>query len=147
MDGPPRPLVIVVDTYVYISGTILSRGNPFKILDAWRRLAHILVTSELIIAEVERALRSPRIQDRYGVTGRDIARLLASPRTDALIVPGAQDVDGVSRDPDDDKVLACAMEAQADCIVTGDTDLLALGSHRGVEILSPREFLEPLEHR
>ena len=127
----------VLDTNVYVSGTILPRGTPFEILEAWRRQAYVLVTSEAIIAEIERVLCYPRIRDRYAVTEQDIERLVGSLRADALVVCGLYEVSGVSSDPDDDKFLACALEAQADCIVTGDPDLLALGRYQGIDILSP----------
>lgn len=147
MDEPTKsPFLqrVVLDTNVYVSGTILSRGTPFEVLEAWRQQAYILVVSEPILAEIERVLRYPRVRDRYGIAEQDIARLLASLRTDALFVPGDVEVSAVSSDPDDDKILACALEAQADCIVTGDPDLLTLGRYRGVEILKPHEFLERL---
>ena len=143
-DEAPSPLRVVLDTNVYVSGTILSRGAPFEILEAWRRQVYVLVTSKAIIAEIERALRYPHIRDRYAVTEEDVARLAASLRTDAVVVAGAYEVGNVSPDPDDDKFLACALEAQADCIVTGDADLLSLGCYQGVAILRPREFLERL---
>jgi uncharacterized protein len=47
-----------------------------------------------------------------------------------------------SRDPNDDHVLACALEAKANFIVTGDKDLLSLGEFEGVRIVTPRQFLE-----
>jgi putative PIN family toxin of toxin-antitoxin system len=50
----------------------------------------------------------------------------------------------VCRDPDDDIVLATALAGRADYIVTGDDDLLALKSHHGIRILSPRQFWEVL---
>ena len=47
----------------------------------------------------------------------------------------------VSRDPDDDHVLACAVSAKADRIVSGDNDLLTLKQHRGIAILTPAPAL------
>jgi len=49
-------------------------------------------------------------------------------------------VAGICRDPDDDAVLACAVESKADYLVTGDKDLLALGHYGKTKILTPREF-------
>ena len=50
-------------------------------------------------------------------------------------------------DPDDDMVLATAIAAQADVLISGDDDLLCLKSHQGIRILSPRRFLELLDGR
>lgn len=140
----PPLLRVVLDTNVYVSGTILARGTPFDILEAWRQQAYILLISEPIIDEIERVLRYPRIRDSYMVSEGDIERLIESLRADALVVPGAYAVRGVSADPDDDKFLSCALEAQADCIVTGDPDLLVLGCYQGIDILKPHEFLKRL---
>jgi len=137
-DEPPLLLRAVLDTNVYVSGTILSRGTPFEVLEAWRRQAYILVTSEAILVEIE---------DRYAVAEPDITRLVASLRADALIVPGDYPLTGVCADPDDDKFLACALEAQASCIVSGDPDLLDLSGYQGMAILKPHEFLERLRTR
>jgi uncharacterized protein len=58
-----------------------------------------------------------------------------------VITPSALDV-AVCRDPDDDNVLAAAVEASCDCIITGDKDLLVLHPYQAVAILSPRAFLD-----
>ena len=50
-------------------------------------------------------------------------------------------VDEVPTDPDDNRVLECALKADSDTIVTGDSDLLTLGGFRGIKIQSPSEFL------
>lgn len=132
----------VLDTNVYISGTILTRGIPFEILEAWRQQAYILITSKAIIAEIERVFHYPRIRQRYSITDQDVTRLIASLHTEALVVAGDYEVSGVSTDPDDDKFLACALEGQADYIVTGDPHLLNLKQYHGINILEPREFLQ-----
>jgi putative PIN family toxin of toxin-antitoxin system len=146
-------LRVVLDTIVHVSDTILSHGTPFEIVEAWRRQAYGLITSEAIIsdgiiAEIERVLYYPRIRDRYTVSEQDVERLVESLRADALVIPCHYEVSGVSLDPDDDKFLACALEAQADCIVTGDPDLaipiVDLGCYQGIDILKPREFWERL---
>jgi putative PIN family toxin of toxin-antitoxin system len=134
----------VLDTNVYVSATILSRGTPFEILEAWRRREYILVTSEAIIAEIERVLHYPRIRDRYAIDQDDMDRLIDSLRSDAWVIPNVSEIRDVSRDPDDNKFLACALDAQADCIVSGDPDLLDLGRYRGIDMLKPHEFLQRL---
>ncbi|MGE5807809.1 MAG: putative toxin-antitoxin system toxin component, PIN family [Nitrospirota bacterium] len=65
----------------------------------------------------------------------------------ALITEAAQDivahlkaVAGACRDKDDDNILACALEAGADYLVTGDKDLLQLKLFKGIRIIAPRDF-------
>lgn len=48
----------------------------------------------------------------------------------------------IANDPDDDKFLACAVAAKASAIISGDPHLLALGSYRGIRIMTPVQFLE-----
>ena len=140
----PPLLCAVLDTNVYVSATILTRGTPFEVLEAWRQQRYILATSEAIIAEIERVLRYPRIRDRYHIGEADIARLTASQCADALVTPGARVIPPTCSDPDDDKFLVCALEAGADCVVTGDPDLLTLETYEGIAILKPHEFLARL---
>ncbi len=138
-------LRVVLDTNVYVSSVILSRGTPFEILEAWRNQAYILITTEAIIAEIERVLQYRRIRDRYHITDEDSAQLIASLRADALVVPDSYTAYGICSDPDDDKFLACASIAQADYIVTGDPDLLILKRYEKTVILKPHEFLNRLQ--
>jgi len=135
----------VLDTNVYVSGTIIKRGTPFEGLQAWRRGAYQLVISEAIIAEIIRALNYPKLRDRFAITSDELQALALSLRTDALVSPGHYEVTAVSADPTDDKFLACALEAQADCVVTGDKHLLSLGQYQRIAILRPAEFLARLE--
>ena len=137
-------LMVVPDTNIFVSGTILSYGVPFEILRSWQRQEFILVTSEAIISEIQRVLRYPRIRNKYSVTEEDIWRLMTSLHRDAIVTLGSYEVRGVPSDPDDDKFLACALEAQADYIVTGDPDLLSLKYYHGVNIINPKDFLENL---
>ncbi len=134
----------VLDTNIYISGTILAHGTPFDVLEAWRRQTYILITSEAIIAELKRVLHYPRIRKRYSITDQDATRLIESLHAEAMVVAGDYEVSGVSPDPDDDKFLACALEGQADYIVTGDPHLLNLKQYHGIKILKPHEFLKRL---
>jgi putative PIN family toxin of toxin-antitoxin system len=136
----------VLDTNIYISGTILARGTPFAVLEAWRQQQYILITSEAIIVEIERVLHYPRIGQRYSITNQDVTRLIDSLQAESLVVAGDYEVSGVSPDPDDDKFLACALEGRADYIVTGDPHLLNLKQYHGIYILKPHKFLNRLSY-
>jgi predicted nucleic acid-binding protein len=79
------------------------------------------------------------------VTDQDVKQLRTLLEQDALLVPGDAQVRGaIPEDPADERVLACAVEAGADFIVSGDRHLLNLESYRGIPILTIRAFLERL---
>jgi putative PIN family toxin of toxin-antitoxin system len=106
----------------------------------------MLVTSPPIIAEIIEVLESPRITKKYSIGQEDIERLVDLLKTDTILVPGRAAMKGaVPRDPRDEMFLACAIEASADCIVSGDRHLLDLRTYRGIPILTVKEFAENLE--
>ena len=79
-------LKAVIDTNVLVSGTILSRGNPFEILEAWRRYLFTLITSPEITSEVEAVLRRPMFYKQYGLTESLVSRLITVLNLEALAV-------------------------------------------------------------
>jgi putative PIN family toxin of toxin-antitoxin system len=134
-------LKAVVDTNVIVSGTILSRGNPYEILEAWRRSQFILVLSPDIISEVESVLRRPKIFKKYRLTEALIVRLIDAFNVEAQVIhPGP--IDPL---PDielaDLKFLACADAGAADYLVTGDRALLNFKTYKAARIVFPRVFL------
>jgi putative PIN family toxin of toxin-antitoxin system len=135
----------VFDTNLFVSSALVSEGLPVQALDAWRAHQFVLIISSAILAEIAATLHYDRIRRKYGVTEGDIGDLLALLSADAVVVPGQSDVAGsVPDDPDDEIILACALDGQADVIVSGDRHLLALGSYRGILILTARQFLDRL---
>ncbi len=137
-------LDVVLDTNVIVSGTIIRRGVPFVILEAWRAGAFRLVSSRHQQRELIDALKRPKFLTSYDVTRQDIAVLVRRMRRTALIVSLASSVPSIARDPDDDFVISAAMNGPADLLVTGDKDLLSLvGDHRlgNLTIISPAAFV------
>jgi len=138
-------LRVVLDTNVFVSSLLVKAGLPAQVLDAWRARRYLLVVSPAIIAEVQATLRYPRIQRKYALTDDDIEQLTDLLEQEALLVPGDAEVAGaVPEDPSDEIVLACALDAQADLIVSGDRHLLDLGEFQDIPILTVRDFLERL---
>lgn len=137
----------VLDTYVVVSGTISSSGAPFEVLEAWRHRRFTLVTSPQILREVERVFGYPRIRKTYGLDQETIERVGARLAKYALVTPGELAIDAIEEDPADDLFLACAVEGDADLIVSGDSHLLDLTTFRGAEILTARRFLSVLDNR
>ena len=130
----------VVDANVIISSVIAPLGPSRRVFNMWREGAFLVVTAPGIIEEVSRRLAHPRIANRYSISDDDRIAVLRLLTAEAIIRPGTREV-SVTRDPTDDKVIAAALEAGAEYIVSGDKDLLTLGEHEGVTILSPARFL------
>jgi putative PIN family toxin of toxin-antitoxin system len=130
----------VLDTNVIVSGTILSAGAPADILTAWRERRFDLVIGPTILSELDRVLHLPKIARRYSLDPQDVRDLLDLLAARAVVVTERHTVPAALRDPKDSPILACAVEGQADCIVTGDRDLLDLRQFRDILIVSPAAF-------
>ena len=129
---------LVLDTNVLLSA-LLTRGNtPDLLYQAWRKGVFDLVSSATQIEEIVRALNYPKIRSRINDSESTI--LVDGLKTLAILVEFLPDVQ-MSRDADDDKILAIAMAGQADYLVSGDNDLLSLADTCGVKIVSPRDAL------
>ena len=139
-------LKVVLDTNDFVSSLLVKAGLPAQILDAWRERRYLLIVSPAIIAETRATLDYPRIRRKYAITDEDVEQLVTLLERDALLVSDDADVAGaIPEDPADEMVLACAVDAQADVIVSGDRHLLDLGSYRSIPILTVRQFLKRLE--
>jgi len=133
----------VLDANVYISAIIQPGGPPGKVLERFLSAASFdLVISPQIVDEVLRALAYPKV--RKVLRGVDAQLWFEDIVVLADLVAGAHQIARVSNDPDDDKYLAAAVEGRATHVVTGDQDLLSLGRFEGVEVVTPRAFLNLL---
>lgn len=138
-------LRVVLDTNVFVSGLLSKTGLPATILDAWRAGQYLLITSPPIVAEIKRVLETTRMKEKYLINRRDIEQLIILLEKDAVIVPGRTDVENaIPDDPSDEMFLACAMDAAADCIVSGDRHLLDISEYKGIPIITVNEFKEIL---
>ncbi len=138
---------VVVDTNIFVSGTIIKRGNPFELLEAWRKGLFTLVLSEEQRAEVEEVLVRLEIQKRYALSPNEVAGLLELLDTIALKVQPRRRLPVKVRDKKDEIVLATALGGNADFLVSGDNDLLVLRNEPRLaspSIVTAREFLEIL---
>jgi putative PIN family toxin of toxin-antitoxin system len=136
----------VLDANVLVGG-IVTEGVPRSILRAWRSGHFHLVVSQATLDEIGRVLRYPKIARRHRWSESEIHAFMESLGALAILTPGQLRLNVVATDPSDNRYLECAIEGQADCLVTGDRHLLKLAAYGEVEILSPREFLELLAAR
>lgn len=136
----------VVDTSVLVSSVMVPKGVPAQVIDAWRALRFVLVTSPAIIAEARHTLGYPRIRKKYPFTDAEVTRFLAALEVEAVVTswePGASEAR--LRDPNDEMVLSCSLAGSASYVVSSDQDPLTVGEYRGVRVVTPRQFLVRLE--
>jgi putative PIN family toxin of toxin-antitoxin system len=131
---------VVLDTNIFI-GVLLASQNCRAIRDAFLDGLFDVVISEELMAELLETIRKPRLAKLF--KARDVRELLELLQADAEWVITRTRL-SVARDPDDNVVLECAVDGQADAIVTGDDDLLCLKTFRRISILTPRQFLNTL---
>jgi putative PIN family toxin of toxin-antitoxin system len=125
---------------------LVSHGVPAQAWEAWRALRFSLFTTQAIIDEFRTSLSSPHVRFNVQFDLDRAGGFLRALRTQAKIVPGTANVSNARcRDPADEIILAAAVDANAHVVVSGDRDLLVLGSYRGTLILTPRQFLHWLD--
>ena len=129
---------IVVDTNVIVSA-FLWGGTPRRILDEVEAKRIELFTSRALIAELENVLSREKFAAQLRRTRFTSAFLLARYTQLATLLTPAEITVAELRDPDDAHVLACALAARAEAIVSGDADLHAIGKFQGITVLSPAD--------
>ena len=135
----------VLDTNVIVSGILKGNSPPGRLLGALLNGRFQAVTSAGLLSEVTRVLAYPKIRERYRVhpeAAEAVVELLTllSDQVEPQRVSWR-----ASRDPKDDPFVACALQGDADYIVTGDQDLLTLKAFRGVQMVTAETFLKLLK--
>ncbi|MBI5725315.1 MAG: putative toxin-antitoxin system toxin component, PIN family [Planctomycetes bacterium] len=131
---------IVFDTNVLLAG-VFTRGVCEALLDVClNSRAHVVVASEYILNEFVR-----QSQAKFVAPIEDVRLVLQSFRVQIELVEPALVDAGACRDKDDLPILGTLLAGRADCLVTGDKDLLVLKKFRGIEILSPRMLYKRLQ--
>jgi len=125
---------VVIDTNVVISA-MLWHGVPGQLLELADAGVFQLCTSVSLLHELNGVLRYPKFVPRLRSMAVDPEALAENYLRIATVVPAPALPWRVSRDADDDAALACAISAGAVCLVSGDQDLLSLGTYHGLPIL------------
>lgn len=129
---------IVVDTNVIVSALVFG-GLPRRVFEAVESGACKFYYSTEIESETRRVLR-----DKFGWDEQRLDRYLPVLWGLGEQVMPRRRVNAVNEDPDDNRILECALASGADVIVSGDSHLLRLTAFEGIAILTPREFLSVL---
>jgi putative PIN family toxin of toxin-antitoxin system len=132
-------LKVVIDTNVFISAFYLPESRPAEaVLGARRKRVRNFISPE-ILEEVERIIKTKLLWD-HTKTQSAIQRIKGF----SEMVYHNEHLTVIADDPDN-RILECALKAQADLIISGDKHLLNLRNYQGIKMVTPGEFLESLQ--
>ena len=126
---------VTADSNIYVSALVFS-GKPFRLLEmALDRAIHLAI-SPAIREETLGVLK-----DKFAFSAERLSESQDYLKKCAEVVVPTQTLNVIVSDPDDDRVLECAVEARSEIIVSGDSDLLTLKSYAGIRIMKVADFL------
>lgn len=128
----------VVDTNVLISAALRPSGPPRRVVEAIRDNNASLLFSDGTFVELQTRIQRPKFDRYVSASLRDEYLLQLLVASEWVSTTGSR---LGCRDPDDDKLLETAIMGEADCLVTGDSDLLDMSPFQGIPILTPTAFL------
>jgi uncharacterized protein len=134
---------VVFDTGVLISALIRRQGTTGAVLQALRDGKCTILYSVDILVELIEVLGRDPFRVKYHIEPDDISALVNLIRLRGELITPLRKV-AVCRDPKDDKFLEVALTSRADCIVSGDADLLDLIAFEDIPIYRSAEFLARL---
>jgi putative PIN family toxin of toxin-antitoxin system len=127
-----NPVRVVLDTNVYIAAALNPQSIIYKIVeDSAAQYLGTYYTSPEILQELQ-----DKLENKFGFPRAAVVRWLNRIEEAVTVVRPLQKVDVLTeRDPDDNKILECALEAKADLIITADLDLLSLKEFNNIKIM------------
>lgn len=128
---------VVFDTNVLVSAT-LNESKPYAVLELAEREEITSIISPGIINELEDVLSRERLPFEREQIDEFVGKVLSASE---LVTPEIS-LEAVEDDPDDNKILECAVAGNADYIISGDSHLLDIGEYRDIRALNPDQFLE-----
>jgi uncharacterized protein len=129
---------VVADTNIFISALMFG-GLPGSFLDLAFSHAFRLVTSPILLDELDEKLRN-----KFDLSAADAELVRIKLESSVEIVSSLETLSVVKDDPDDDRILECAIAGHANYIVSGDRHLLKLTSYAGIPILTVRQFMDSI---
>jgi len=129
-------LRVVVDTNVYISA-IFWGGKPRHVIDLGRDGKIQIFTSEDIEQEI-----LDKLMTKFGLNSDDAGRVMADFSIFTKHIRVSRRIRAVKDDPDDDKFIECAVECNAEFIISGDKHLLNMKKYEGIDIVNAATFLK-----
>ena len=139
-----RKLRIVLDSVVLVSAFITDNGLAAELLDRAAENADLYTTKE-ILQEIQRVLlEKDHLRSRFSYDDTNVERFIQALEAISVAVSPSFQLQVIERDPKDDMIIACAVEAQAHYIVSRDLDLLDLEEYQEIRIISPEDCIRHL---
>ena len=129
-------MIVVLDTNILIS-SIFWRGNPYKVVLNALKKKYFLYLSDEILDELEEKLSL-----KFKFPEDKIKVHIEILREYGKVIEPTVEINVIKEDPEDNKVLECAVSCNADYIVSGDHHLLKLKEFKGIKIVTAKEFLD-----
>jgi putative PIN family toxin of toxin-antitoxin system len=139
----------VVDTVVFVRGTLSRKGKSAFVIQAFKQQKFLLITSRDHVEEVFHTLGYPRLRRKYNLTDRRCKKLAGQIAVRGVVLSPFDSI-AICRDPDDDYLIEIALLGQADYLVTEDNDLLGdeavvqFLAERGIKVARVDEFVRAL---
>ena len=137
----------VIDTNIMVSVAFAKEGLAKELRDMIADGDFMLVASKEILKELYEVLHYPHIVKRFAPTKDDINEFIALIMEQALITKGLYNVDRIKVDPTDNMFLACALEANADYIVSRDPHLRNIKHYHGIQIVDAKTFIDKVKRK
>jgi len=131
---------ITLDTNVMVSSTFWA-GAPDQVMRLVEEKEVELILSEEIMNELVEVLEYEEVKKKVREKGLMMRRSVEKILSVSQIIKPNERIYAVKEDPDDDKFLECAVEGDAEYLVSRDKHLLKLKKYKGIEIIKPEEFL------
>ena len=133
---------VVLDSTGLVSAFLAKTGVSAELVHKAKNGGFDMCLAEEILEEVQRALlQYQKIRKRYHYSDQTVIQFVQNLRIVAHLITGLPSIEVVHSDPNDNMVVACAVKAQADYIVTRDNDLLILGNYENIEVMTPENFM------
>ena len=124
-----KPIRIVLDTNVYIAAAINPQSILYKVVeDSAAQYLGEYFTSPEILQELQN-----KLEEKFEFSRTNAVRWIASIEKSLTVLRPQKKLDTIKKDPEDNKILECAIEAQADLIISADKHLLKLKRFRGTK--------------
>jgi len=133
-------LKFVFDTNVFVSALMSKRGNPALLLDRVRK-SYTLFISKDILNELKDVIS----RDKFGYTDEEVNTFVEAIISFSDVINPEIKIHAIKADPDDNKILECAVASGDSYIVSGDKHLLELTEYGKIKIITPKEAIDLLK--